>query len=195
MASVKTKEQKDEIKNYLSKLYYQGTSFRGMSRWISDNTDYTADHKTCKRYIDEILEEWHVERIADVDKWITAELKGLNEVEREAWEAWEKSKKDRTKSVTRKRGAKAKRGNDIITTGIEQYDEVISGAGDPRFLEIIKDCKLQRLMYLTKGTFNHPEGGNVTNNLFMQQVIEIGVVDRQAPEITDSLVVGVVDVD
>ena len=178
MAAKKTKEDIELIKNHVSKLYYRGFSFRAMSTWVKENTGLTVADKTCAVYINQILDAWHKERIDDVDKWITAELKGLNEVEREAWEAWELSKKDRTKSVTRKRGAKGKTKKDIETTSVEQYDEVVTGYGDPRFLEIIKDCKLQRLQYLTKGSFGKQDGDT---NVFMQQVIEIGVVERLPP--------------
>lgn len=178
MAAPKSKGEREIIKNHLSTLYLQGLSFNGMSRWIKENTGFTADTKTCISYVNSMLEDWHKQRIDDVDKWITAELKGLNEVEREAWEAWHLSKKDRTKSVTRKRGAKGKTKKDIETTSVEQYDEVVTGYGDPRFLEIIKDCKLQRLQYLTKGSFGKQDGDT---NVFMQQVIEIGVVERLPP--------------
>ena len=67
----------------------------------------------------------------------------------------------------------------VQPTNYEQYDEVLTGYGDPRFLEIIKDCKLQRLQYLTKGSFGK-DGGDT--NVFMQQVIEIGVVERLPPK-------------
>ena len=178
MAATKTKEEIELIKNHVSKLYLQGLSFRAMSAWIKDNTGLSVSYKTCSTYTSQILDAWHNERLDDVDKWITAELKGLNDVEVEAWEAWQLSKKDKTKSVTRKRGVEGKKKNDITTTNYEQYDEVVTGYGDPRFLEIIKDCKLQRLQYLTRGTFGK-EGGDT--NVFMQQVIEIGVVERVAP--------------
>lgn len=178
MAAPKTKEEREIIKNHVSKLYLQGLSFRAMSAWLRDNTGFSVADKTCAVYVTQILDAWHNERLDDVDKWITAELKGLNEVEREAWVAWEQSKKDKTKSVTRKRGTQGKKKNDIETTNYEQYDEVVTGYGDPRFLEIIKDCKLQRLQYLTKGTFGKEDGNT---NVFMQQVIEIGVVERLPP--------------
>lgn len=178
MAAKKSPQEVELIKNHISKLYLQGLSFRGMSSWLKDNTGISVTYKTCSTYTTQILDAWHNERLDDVDKWITAELKGLNEVEREAWVAWEQSKKDKTKSVTRKRGTQGKKKNDIETTNYEQYDEVVTGYGDPRFLEIIKDCKLQRLQYLTKGTFGKEDGNT---NVFMQQVIEIGVVERIAP--------------
>lgn len=184
MAAIKTKGQVQELKNYISKLYLQGFSFARMEYWLKENTHLTLTRKMCKVYVDKILAEWHAERVEDVDKLITAELMGLNNIEYEAMQAWELSKKDKTKSVTRKRGkvAPAKRGNakgDIETTNIEQYDEVVSGVGDPRFLEIAKDCRLQRLQYLTKGTFSARDENNTTINV--QQIIEVGITQRVAP--------------
>lgn len=178
MAAKKSPQEVELIKNHVSKLYLRGLSFRAMSTWLKENAGLSVSYKTCSAYTQQILDTWHNERLDDVDKWITAELKGLNEIEREAWDAWEQSKKDKTKSVTRKRGKEGKKKSDIETTSYEQYDEVLTGYGDPRFLEIIKDCKLQRLQYLTKGTFGKEDGNT---NVFMQQVIEIGVVERLPP--------------
>lgn len=180
MAAKKSKQELEQIKNHVSKLYLQGFTFFGMENWIKANTGLSISRKMCSTYVKEMLDEWHFERIDDVDKWITAELKGLNDVEREAWAAWEKSKQDKTKSVTRKRGKlPAGKSQTITTTNVENYDEVTSGTGDPRYLEIIKDCKLQRLQYLTKGTFGKEDNNT---NVYMQQVIEIGVVERLPPK-------------
>lgn len=151
---------------------------RGMETWLKAN-GIPVTYKTCGVYVEEILNEWHQERVADIDKWITAELMGLAKVEREAWEAWERSKKDRTKSVTRKRGKMLKGGN-IETTSVESFDEVLTGAGDPRFLDIAKECRLQRLQYLTRGTFG--KEGDTINNYNTQQIIQIGVVKRERPQ-------------
>lgn len=179
MAAIKTKEQRELLKNHISKLYLQGFSFRGMETWIASNTGLTLTRKMCSIYVNELLEEWQQERVSDIDKLIAAELKGLNDVEREAWDAWEKSKQDRTKSVTRKKGTpnNKKDGDGVTTTSYEYYDEVITGYGDSKFLDIIKECKIQRLQYLTKGSFG--KDGDTFN--FTQQIVQIGVVERQPP--------------
>lgn len=178
MARANTPEEKETIKNRISQLYLTGLTHYGMEKRLKSE-GISVTRKTVGNYLAEILKEWHAQRVSDIDQWITAELMGLSKLEAEAWDAWELSKRDKTKSVTRKRGKpNAKKLAEILTTSIEQYDEIISGAGDPRFLDIIKDCKLQRLQYLTKGTFG--KDGDVTN-IMMQTVVEIGVVDRQRP--------------
>lgn len=185
MAAIKTKGEVQELMNYISKLYLQGYSFSRMEYWLKENTHLTLTRKMCKIYVDKILNEWHKERVNDVDKWITAELMGLNNIEYEAMQAWELSKKDKTKNVTRKRGKLATKGNKVTTTYVENYDEVISGVGDSRFLDIAKDCRLQRLQYLTKGTFSARDGETTINQI---QVIEVGVTQRERPAETPTIV-------
>lgn len=174
----KTAGEKEIILNHLTKLYLRGYSFIAMSKWLKANTDVYASDKACSAYVKQILNSWHKERVEDVDKLITAELMGLHDLEREAWAAWELSKKDKTKSVTRKKGTPRKNSDEINTTSFEQLDEVISGVGDPRFLDIVRDCKDKRMQYLQKlkfgGGFN--DAGGV---VFNQQIVHIGVVDRK----------------
>lgn len=178
MAAIKTKQQRIEIKNHVAKLYLQGYSFTKMEAWINSNTEFSISRHSCSTYVGQILEEWHNERVNDVDKWITAELMGLNNIEYEAMQAWELSKKDKTKNVSRKRGKLNTKGNAVTATSVEDYEEIISGVGDPRFLEIAKDCRLQRLQYLTKGSFSARDGGTTVN---IQQIVEVGVVHRVRP--------------
>lgn len=183
MARNKTIEEKELIKSNVSKLYLRGFSFNGMSKWLKANTGLVVTDKTCAFYVKEIINAWQKERIDDIDQRIMIELMGLNEIEREAWEAWEISKKDKTKSVTRKKGYPKKGNNDVATTYFEQHDEVISGVGDPRFLDIAKDCRLQRLQYLSKLKFGNETGNNFT---FNQQIVQIGVVQRKPPHVIDA---------
>lgn len=162
MARKHTDPERELIKNNIADLYIRGYSFRDMAKWVHENLGLSCAVQTCYTHCKAILSDWHKERVDKIDKLITLELIGLNKVEKEAWDGWERSKQDRKKSVERFRQSKNKKGENLGTSR-EKTDEIIQGNGDVRFLEIIKDCKLQRLAYLTKGTFGESNETTVNN--------------------------------
>ena len=75
----------------------------------------------------------------DLYDMIILEIKGYDKSYRD-WEAWEKSKKDKTKTSKKYFGLPVSK--DVINTiKVENNEEVLEVDGNPKFLEIINQCK------------------------------------------------------
>lgn len=87
-----------------------------------------------------IRAEWRTERVAKIDAHMDKELARLDQVEAEAWQAWERSKRN---EVTKQE----KSGNRPGDQGgpFDEKSKTVRGqAGDPRFLSVVLDCVKKR---------------------------------------------------
>ena len=85
-----------------------------------------------------IRQRWKESAIKDFDALKEQELKKIDATEREAWECYRRSQRDRQRTVTERAGTgnpdDAKPGRAKAQVTKEQAD------GDPRFLKIILEC-------------------------------------------------------
>lgn len=185
-----TEEQQVIIINTIAKLYLEGFSNRAMAIWITENKNIPITHTSVGKYLGKVMEDWRKERISKIDDLLIIELQGLNRVEREAWEGWYRSLNTKTKNVSKRKGSpqksKDKYGKEVLnvsTTEVEDIEETSNTDGNPKFLEIIKDCKSKRidlLLRLQGNTPPTPDGGT-TNNTYVQQIVNVNVVQRKKP--------------
>ena len=185
-----TDEQQVIITNAIAKLYLEGFSNRAMAIWITENKNIPITHTSINKYLGKVLDDWRKERISKIDDLLIIELQGLNRVEREAWDGWYRSLKDKTKNVSKRKGSpqksKDKDGKEVLnvsTTEVEDIEETSNTDGNPKFLEIIKDCKSKRidlLLRLQGNTPPTPDGGT-KNNTYVQQIVNVNVVQRKKP--------------
>ena len=185
-----TEEQQVIITNAIAKLYLEGFSNRAMAIWITENKNIPITHTSINKYLGKVLDDWRKERISKIDDLLIIELQGLNRVEREAWDGWYRSLNTKTKNVSKRKGSpqksKDKEGKEVLnvsTTEVEDIEETSNTDGNPKFLEIIKDCKSKRidlLLRLQGNTPPTPDGGT-TNNTYVQQIVNVNVVQRKKP--------------
>lgn len=185
-----TEEQQVIIINAIAKLYLEGFSNRAMAIWITENKNIPITHTSVNKYLGKVMDDWRKERISKVDDLLIIELQGLNRVEREAWDGWYRSLNTKTKNVSKRKGSpqksKDKDGKEVLnvsTTEVEDIEETSNTDGNPKFLEIIKDCKSKRidlLLRLQGNTPPTPDGGT-TNNTYVQQIVNVNVVQRKKP--------------
>lgn len=164
-----TPQQREVIKDHISKLYLEGYSINNMARYMTEKVGLKISNSTASFYTKQILKEWHDSRVNDIDMRITAELIRLDKVEQEAWSAWERSKFDKMKYT--------KKYNDLY--GAEDITETTESVGDVKFLELARQCILDRMQWLSKGTFA-PDEANIFN--IQNNTVFIGVVDRKRPQ-------------
>lgn len=185
-----TEEQQVTITNAIAKLYLEGFSNRAMAIWITENKNIPITHTSINKYLGKVMDDWRKERISKIDDLLIIELQGLNRIEREAWDGWYRSLNTKTKNVSKRKGSpqksKDKEGKEVLnvsTTEVEDIEETSNTDGNPKFLEIIKDCKSKRidlLLRLQGNTPPTPEGGT-TNNTYVQQIVNVNVVQRKKP--------------
>lgn len=107
----------------------------------------SSGQKTVSRDIMWIRNEWRLQAIQDWGEFVGRELAVVDKLEKEAWEAWERSCKSRKR--TRSSVKLAKRDDSQMDETSEQIAHE-ERDGDPRFLDIVmtcidKRCKLLQL--------------------------------------------------
>jgi hypothetical protein len=92
--------------------------------------------RTVHKDIKALIEEWRETRALEIGQAKIAELERINEVERTAWDAWEKSILMKTTTEKNSGGSNQSGGynNEEKTVRVEET------AGNPAFLRIVMDC-------------------------------------------------------
>lgn len=139
----------------------------------------TYSLETVHRDVERLLEEWSTARINDTDQRVTAELARLDLVIKEAWEMWERSKENYTKTEQRDKGAPIRdvNNNKLTVRSIESMkkETEVRGVGDPRFLDVILRAMQQRIKLLGLDQTTIDIGKN------LQGAIEIRYIDAGVP--------------
>ena len=126
----------------ISGLYKRGYSFREirsevMKRLALETYSLETVHKDVKV----LLEEWKEQRIDKIDEIVQLELQRNDDIIKEAWQAWDKSKTDYERKSAKQQGlpTRSDENNEggISTTKIEQSKELVIRYGDPRYLDLI----------------------------------------------------------
>lgn len=115
-----------------------------------------VDHATVGRDLAALREEWLASSLMDFNARKAEELSRLDQLERVAWSAWERSCRDAEKTV--KKRVPAGDGHRVETTHTREGQ-----AGDPRFLErvgwcIDRRCELLGLDPPKRQEMTFPEG-------------------------------------
>ena len=90
-----------------------------------------------------VLKEWRDERLENTDDMVTEELAKIARTEREAWEAWEKSKVDHTRQRETMTGRATNGGKMSPVAGVKS-EESVYACGDTRYLDIINKVSMER---------------------------------------------------
>lgn len=136
----------------LSTLYKRGYSYREMRSEVMARLNLQSySLETLKKDIDSLLEEWRETRIEDLDLALQLELERIDNLVKEAWEAWERSKESYKKVKGTQEGIPGTpdgegegQSGEIITTKMKQTSEDVVSYGDPRYLEVINRLLMER---------------------------------------------------
>jgi hypothetical protein len=116
-----------ERRHQVAQLYLQGWTQQAIARQLE------VVQSTICTDLQQIRREWRASSIRDFDEARAVELQKIDQLEREAWAAWERSQKPLQTAVVTGQGA-GERTRKSLTN---QY-------GDPRFLEVVHKCIAQR---------------------------------------------------
>lgn len=121
--------------------------------------------------------EWVKAAVMDMNEFKQRELERIDALERESWKAWIRScEKAKEKSTKAKATA--------LNQGTPDYFEVTESErellGDPRYLEIVKNCIDLRCKIMGVYREQDPEGGRDAKKPV--QIIEISVRSREDVE-------------
>lgn len=126
----------------ISGLYKRGYSFREIRSEVMKRLDLeTYSLETVHKDVTRMLDEWREQRIDRIDQVVQLELQRNDDIIKEAWQAWDKSKTDYERKSAKQQGLPTRTDDNteggISTTKIEQSKELVIRYGDPRYLDLI----------------------------------------------------------
>lgn len=147
-----TKQQQYLRMDIIAPLFKRGWSYRALREEVMARLDLdTYSLKTVKDDVDKLLKEWRETRITDMDLSVQLELQRIDDLIREAWEAWEKSKEDyekqggtQTAAIVQEETAEGGSEDKIIPVKMQQRKDSVRSCGDPRYLELINKLLIER---------------------------------------------------
>lgn len=168
----------------ISELYKRGWSYRQIREEVMARLDLqTYSLRSVHSDIQALLKEWRELRIENLDHAVQLELERIDDVVREAWDAWEKSKQDYERKKAKQQGVLPKSADEdadqegISTTRIEQQREEIRCYGDPRYLEVIHKNLAERRKLL--GLYS-PEKRELSADLsFTNLLMQTGIINDE----------------
>lgn len=151
----RTAEQREVDLLFCSNLFLRGYSYRDIAVELNRdlakrNCDYTISFQMVYYDLQQCLIEWKRERFDNIDDYITQELRKLDKMEVELWEAWENSKTGKKKEKTRKSGRPRKVLDEHDDPDYYGYDETATetSSGNPRFLDLLLNVQQRRAKLL-----------------------------------------------
>lgn len=144
----RSKSQLEEDRRFISEKFVQSYTLKEITSMLNDrNRDkkYTLTFQQVHYDIKLILQGWYEERTDLIDNYIELEIKKLNKIEQECWEAWEASKVSKSKSKIND-AVIDQQGN--IRGGRVSERQIEESHGDPRYLDMIQTCIDKRLKLL-----------------------------------------------
>lgn len=165
-------------------LYKRGYSYREIREEVMARLDLQSySLKTVHSDVQKLLAEWRDTRIENFDHAVQLELERIDELIKEAWAAWEKSKTDYEKVRAKQQGipgggdGEGSGSGEIITVKMEQSKENVQSCGDPRYLEVVHKNLMERRKLL--GLYS-PEKKEITGDLsFASLLMETSTVNEE----------------
>ena len=145
----RTVEQREADKRFCADLFVKGYTYRQIAEILNTHNEkngltYKLTYKTIFCDINQVLVEWKKERFETVDNYIHLELKKLDKIEVELWEAWEKSKSGKRK--TKIIGGDIKNGS--ISGGVLDNRMLEDTNGNPKYLDLLLKVQERRAKLL-----------------------------------------------
>lgn len=168
----------------IAQLYKRGYSYREirdevMARLALDSYSLRTVHKD----VNTLLEEWRETRIENFDLSVQLELERIDDMIKEAWAAWDKSKTDYEKKRAKQQGipgrgedGEGEDGKGVVTVKMEQQKEEIICYGDPRYLELVHKLSQERRKLL--GLYA-PEKKDIKNEFSFANMLKETSIDEE----------------
>lgn len=137
---IKMVESRLEI---VSELYKRAYTYREIQREVISRLNLKSySLKTVKEDIERLLSFWREQEVRDVDDRVRLELARIDEAVRELWEQWEKSKRDYTRTSSKRKrepvtGGKKKEGR-LKTLQQEETETEVIRLGDVSYMAEIR---------------------------------------------------------
>jgi len=155
---IRTPEQREADLRICEEMFIKAYSYQQIADEVNrinhaKGLTYTLKRVQIFRDMQKMLAEWKKERFDKLDDYIQSELRRLDKMEKELWEAWEQSKTGKQKTKTKKeRGGlkdRKEKENDIMYRDIDVSEESVeTTTGDPRYMDLLLDVQQRRAKLL-----------------------------------------------
>nr|DAP91933.1 MAG TPA: hypothetical protein [Caudoviricetes sp.] len=164
----------------IAELYKKGYSYRDIREEVMTRLDLSSySLRTVSKDVNRLLEEWRETRIENIDLALQLELQRIDDLIKEAWAAWDKSKTDYERKKAKQQGVPGcgEDSGEVVTVKVEQQKEEIICYGDPRYLDIIHKLLIERRKLL--GLYA-PEKREISGNIsFEQLLMQTGIIEDE----------------
>ena len=147
----KRRQIKEGRLEVIAQLYKRGFTVRAIKAELMKRFDLKAlSTATIHRDIQALLNEWRESRLANIDDALQLELTRIDDIVKELWEQWEKSKEDYTRTQRKRKGAPTKNNTannedgSIKTFSIEEQTQQVIGLGNPAYIAEIRQQLSER---------------------------------------------------
>lgn len=151
----RTKDQRESDLAFCSNLFLRGYTYREISENLNEENarrgvGYTITKQMVYWDMQQLLIEWKRERMENIDDYVTQELRKLDKMEVELWEAWERSKTGKLREKNRQNAKPRKVLEDGDNPEYYGYEETTTetSAGNPRFLDLLLNVQQRRAKML-----------------------------------------------
>lgn len=151
----RTKDQREFDLAFCSTLFLRGYTYREISERLNEENarrgvGYTITKQMVYWDMQHLLIEWKRERLENIDDYVTQELRKLDKMEVELWEAWERSKTGKLREKNRQNAKPRKVLEDGDNPEYYGYEETTTetSAGNPRFLDSLLNVQQRRAKML-----------------------------------------------
>lgn len=133
----------------IAPLFKRGYTYREIREEVMARLNLPSySLATVKHDVEALLKEWRDTRIDNTDEAVQLELQRIDDLVKEAWVAWDKSKEDyeKTKAKATAVPSVGSGGGSGSTRTIkkEQWKEMQQRIGDPRFIDTINKLLIER---------------------------------------------------
>nr|DAY10276.1 MAG TPA: hypothetical protein [Caudoviricetes sp.] len=158
----KRRQIKEGRLEVIAQLYKRGFTIRAIKAELMKRFDLKAlSTATIHRDIQTLINEWRESRLANIDDALQLELSRIDDIVKELWEQWEKSKEDYTRTQRKRKGTPVKNntansedesvnnttnneGGSIKTFSIEEQTQQVIGLGNPAYIAEIRQQLSER---------------------------------------------------
>ena len=140
-APKRTRIQRERDLVIVSDLYLRGETQQAIAGIVSESyPEFSLTQQQIGYDIKKLLGRWQKQQFLNIDDIKARELARINKMEREAWDAWDRSKEDAETTISKVRGATG----DKEPKQVERTEQAKGQVGNPAFMKVIQWCVEQR---------------------------------------------------
>jgi hypothetical protein len=164
----RTKDERERDLAEVAKHYLRGMVQIEIVKKLCEGKPYTLSLNTLRNDLKELRRRWIESSMIDFNEARSNELAKLDHLENTYWDAWEESRRHRETSMhAQEQGRDAK-----LKTSLRREQQV----GDPRFLDGVMRCGVERRKILGLYQQETSEGGSQT----LVQIVQLAREKRDA---------------